>query len=223
MRHAGTNSRYRKPKGARRLQSIETSNRPDTTSDDGYWLWYLAGCAGLWFAYLVVLLTTIEQSLWDAAKDSLANMVPPAFLGLLARPLIARAWSMRPAKIVMALVLAALTYALLWYGCLAITLGLANVVQGESFRLVWLGGIGRVWQVYQGMLLFALIATFAAFWEMRSRWLASSKAATPIVQLQERALEPATILLKTDDGLRPVETINILAIEASDDASIVVL
>lgn len=195
--------------------------------DEPYWLWYICGCFGLALAYLVVLLATVEQSLWEAASDSIANMAPPAILGVAARPVVRWLRTLRPVALVGAIAGCAILYALAWYLCLAVTLGLANLVQGEKFRLAFLGGIGRVWQVYQGMLLFGLLLAFAAFWEaqmalteLRARAVATPGGALPG---EPKPAIPGPILLRTAEGLKPVDAGEILAIEARDDSSLVIL
>lgn len=202
---------------------------PGSDRNEAYWLWYLVGCFALTFAYLVVLLVTVEQSLWEAASDSLANMVPPAILGLSARPAVKWLRTLRPVALVGAMTGCAVLYALMWYVCLAVTLGLSNLVQGEAFRLVFLGGIGRVWQVYQGMLLFGLLLAFAAFWEAQDA-LRTVKADLARLEAQANAAaaraipaETGPVLLRTDEGVRPVEPSEILAIEARDDSSLIIL
>lgn len=194
-------------------------------SNEAYWLWYIAGCIGLTIAYLVVLLATVEQSLWDSASDSLANMAPPALIGLVARPTLRWLRALRPIKLVGAIAGCAVLYALAWYLCLGITLGAANLVQGEQFRFAFLEGAGRVWQVYQGMLLFGLLLAFAAFWEaqvaldeLRSRPVAPTPMST-----ETKQPEAGPFLMRTAEGLKPVDAAEILAIEAQDDASMVIL
>lgn len=200
--------------------------------DETYWLWYIAGCCGLTIAYLVVLLATVEQSLWEAASDSIANMAPPALLGLAARPTVRWLRSLRPIALVCAIAGCATLYALAWYLSIAVTLGLANLVQGENFRLAFLGGIGRVWQVYQGMLLFGLLLAFAAFWEAQTALMESRTHTNALMadakptgsnSPDNKPMEHGPILLRTAEGLKPVEPSEILAIEAKDDASIVIL
>lgn len=190
--------------------SFLTDTRAQPSPTDTYSVWYLGAFTALYTAYLVVLMATGEGGLWASATAAAANVAPPAVIGLAARPLLPRLRRLDRLRRLLALCFGAILFSLSWYGLLAFGLGAATVLQGRGFELIFLTGPGLVWQMYQGLLVFALLLCATALHDA---------APAPA----ERQPHAQTILVRTDEGLAPIDLSELLAIEADDDASYIVL
>jgi hypothetical protein len=189
-----------------------------------YWI----GAGLLWLGYVVVLMGTAERSFVVAVTEAIANVAPPAILGMLA-PMGLRAtetWS--ASARVWACLGAALAFMAACCIALPITLALAAAFRGEGFALAWFEGPALIWQGFQALLLFAVIALASLAHVFATQVSAQNKE---LVALRARVSQSpllvdappeyaSTLLVRTAEGLRSVSVAEIAAIEADDDAAI---
>jgi hypothetical protein len=179
----------------------------------------LAVLGALVICYMLVFVITGAARWPSALLDALINVVPLGLWGgvffalnrrwLLDRPL---AWQ-APLQL-----LAAGAFAFLWYFTVTILLGWRSGNFAGSFSVRPFSSIAFVWQMFQGVVAYALVAAFAmidalveALRELRQR---------PDARADDRSSSGAgerRILVRRDDELVPVAVEDIVALERAGD------
>lgn len=197
----------------------------DPSPEPDFPRWIAIGAAGLAAAYVIVFLSTRQISLGDALVSAVANVGPLAILALAVKAGVSRMRGLKGWLAVAAWGVGAALFAIGWYVLIAIFYGLEALLRGEGLQLQFLSGPALIWQAFQGGLVFVLIAVTAAFLDrfavlqaeivgMRQALMDRAAAAAPV---------QAPMLVKFADELQALDRSEILAIEASDDQTVIVL
>ncbi len=187
--------------------------------------WIAIGALGLAAAYVIVFLATRQVSLGQALISAVANVGPLAILALGVRAGVARLQGLNGWPAVAAWVAGATLFAIFWYLLIAVFYGFEALLRGEGLRLQFLSGPALIWQAFQGGLVFVLIAVTASLLEQRAA-LQAEMAAMRQALMEKAATTGAPVapmLVKFADELQALDRTEILAIEASDDHTVIVL
>jgi two-component system, LytTR family, response regulator len=147
-----------------------------------------------------------------ALRYALANVVPVAMLAALVHPLLKQAVMARPPVQQLVIHLAAAPlFALTWYALTLMTLALLDVLVGQPFRVGPFGGPALLWQGFQGLLVYALIAAL-------SYAIRGGRDSAPVTLVADSpAME--RYLVRADDGIAPMRVSAIIAITGAQDYS----
>lgn len=163
-------------------------------------------------AYIFVFGITLELSPARTVVTSVLNIVPAYLLGFLVRGRLTRAISaMRASLRAPVHIVLALIFALLWYLSTISLLGwrdgsLADGASVKPFR-----GLAFIWQMFQGLAVYAAAAALAALAERRT---APEAVAPAPIAPEPRAQR---LLIREGDEIRAVELDEIVLIAAADD------
>lgn len=180
--------------------------------------WLCVGiCLSLFYALVFMMTETLigwrEAGLW-----AVCNAIPHVMLAV---PLVDRiapglAAQRLPTGLAAA-ALAVIAYALAAYGAAVFLLALTGGARTEGIFVRFFSGPALPWQVFQGSA-YGSIALLAGLWlDARSR-LAASQAAQPAAETRAQRW-----LVKTADGIVPVDPTEIVRIEAAGEYSRLVL
>lgn len=179
----------------------------------------LGVATGLWLGafvvYLLAFWTSPNLDLPAAAARALVNSVTLAFWAGLAW--MAQSWPMaRGARAWLFHLLLALAFACCWYLSVVLLHGMREAGVAGSFEVFHFNRIAFVWQVFQGMLVYAVLALSFALRhaQHRIRHLESTEGAT--------SLDEQTLLVRGEEGIVPLETDRIVYVEAAGDYTQVV-
>lgn len=147
-----------------------------------------------------------------ATRDALANVLPLAALAAMSHVLL-KQYVMPASVMVQAIVhlFAAPTFALAWYSLLLMLLAVFNKSGGQPLELQSFSGPAFLWQVFQGLILYALVA--ATGYAIRGGRLA---AEVTIVD------KPATLvryLVRDGESAAPIDVSDIVSISGAQDYS----
>ena len=177
---------------------------------------YAAGGAVLLFlAYTLVFHLTRDQALTSSARRALVNTVPAAALAVLTFSTITRALLPRPPLLQAgAHLLLAPIFALAWYVGIMVIYGVQEGWLVNGFETQAFSPIALVWQLFQGVTLYAVVAGFsyAAYFAEEVRRLRA--------ELPERAppeAAPDQLLLRRDGEIVPVPLAEIVRISGAGD------
>ncbi len=167
-------------------------------------------------AYAVIFALTIPARIGDALMISVANVLPLAALSaatwfglrkcILPLPVLAQTASH---------VLLAPSFAVAWYVATLVCLGLRGAIETGSFQMGEFGALAFVWQMFQGIVLYALVA--AITYALRGGRM------TSVVSLVR---EPQTIeryLIKSSDEFVPIVVGEIATVRGAQDYAEVTL
>lgn len=165
-------------------------------------LW-AGGTLLLWLAYAAVFMQTVGTPAGEAFRNAAVNVLPLALLAALAHRLIAaRIIHLPGAMQVAAHALLGCLFALVWYSATVLIYALLRVIAGEPFVLIGFSGPGLTWQIFQGLILYALVA--ATTYALRA----------PTADGEAR---PELYLTRRGDGLAPVRVTEIITITGAQD------
>ena len=175
-------------------------------------LW-LAGGILLWLLYALVFWITSASDALKSLVDAAANVVPLVALAAAVHRMLGDAvmrWSaVRQAGLH---ALLAPLFALTWYSLVSVLLGFLIGIHGGSFQPEGFSGPAATWQLFQGLIIYALIA--AVCYAVRG---GREAAQITIVDGQSKSLE--RYLVKDGDGLRPIDVAEIVSITGAQDYS----
>lgn len=174
-------------------------------------LW-VGGMLLLWLLYAFVFVQTTGSGWAESIGLGLANVLPLALLAIAIREVL-KSHVMRasiPFQIVAHSVLS-FVFATAWYAVVLVLLAFLNGVRGRSFAVSGFAGPAFTWQVFQGLVLYALVA--AICYAVRG-----GREAAP-VSFVERAAPLERYLSKSGDEFQPVEVEDIVMIGGAQDYS----
>ena len=178
---------------------------------------YAAGGAVLLFlAYTLVFHLTRDQALTSSVRRALVNTVPAAALAVLTFNTITRALPPRPALVQAAAHLAlAPIFALAWYVGIMVIYGVQEGWLLNGFETRAFSPIALVWQLFQGVTLYAVVAGFsyAAHFAEEARRLRAALAE----RAPPRAAPPDQLLLRRDGEVTPVPLADLVRISGAGD------
>lgn len=176
---------------------------------------WLLGSALLWLLYAGVFVITAREGPSPAALDALANVLPLALLAVAVRAVL-KTEVMRRSTPVQAAWHGALGigFAFTWYAALIMLLAILSGLRGGGFTLVGFSGPALTWQVFQGLLIYAVIA--ATCYAVRGGREAASVTMIPTAALT--GPPPLTrYLIRSGDELTPVAVEDIVTITGAQD------
>lgn len=173
----------------------------------GSTLWLASGAVGLLLAYVLVFSLTGSRP-GEAIGAAAANVAPAAALGVAVNAVVVRWVAARPrAQQTLAHIGLGLAFVSAWYGLLIPTLAISSWLSGGGFHLTPLTGPALPWQLFQGLLLYVVIAALAHALGRRE------PADAPGARRLDR------YLIRVGEEIRPVDVTAIIAIKAADDYS----
>lgn len=166
-------------------------------------------------SYTLVFAVTMPQPLARALVIAASNVVPLAVISA-ATYFGLRNWVLLGSVLLQAschLILAP-TFALLWYGIIILIQSLMHLTVRGTFQLITFSAIALVWQLFQGVVLYALVAaiTYA---------LRGGRTAAP-VQLITPGEPMDRYFTRLGDELIPIEVEDIVLIRGAQDYAEVV-
>lgn len=171
---------------------------------------YVAAILLMVCAYTAVFAVTLSVGIAEAIGSALSNVIPlaalsaSAYLGL-------RRWALHRNVLLQASVHVVLapTFAVTWYCSTLLALALTRLVAEGQFMIGSFSGIALVWQLFQGVVLYALVA--AMTYALRGGRLAAT------VQLIEQGVPLERYLTRTGDELVPVAIDDVVSIRGAQD------
>ena len=152
------------------------------------------------------------SGLASAIRDALANVLPLAALAGIAHALI-RQFVMPlnvGAQAAIHLITAPM-FALAWYSLLVMSLGLLNQTSGQPMELRLFSGPAFLWQVFQGLILYALVA--ATSYAIRGGRMAAE------VTIVDRPPPLGRYLVRDGESAAPIDVSDIVSISGAQDYS----
>lgn len=172
-------------------------------------LW-VGGTVLLWLIYTFVFVQTVGTGLVDCALTALANVLPLALLAAATRALLKGQVMTRSVPVQAAAhVGLAIAFATTWYALVIVLLAFVRGVSGRGYRIWGFEGPAFTWQVFQGLVLYALVA--AVCYAIRGGREAASVSFVETPRPLER------YLTKTGDEMRPVSVREIVSITGAQD------
>lgn len=171
---------------------------------------YVAATLLLLGGYTAVFAITLETTLLDALGTAAANVLPLATLSALFYRGV-RDFVLERSVIFQAsahIVLAPL-FAGSWYFLTLIGLATLWIMDDGGFSLGRFSGVALVWQLFQGMVLYALVAA--------STYALRGGRTTAPVHLIEHGAPLERYLTRTGDELRPIDVDDIVSIRGAQD------
>ncbi len=173
-------------------------------------LW-AGGTLLLWLLYTCVFAATLGEPITQALTDGAANVLPLALLAVAMHSLI-KAHVMRravPVQIVFHAGLAVI-FATTWYALVLVMLAFFKGLQGGGFGVGGFSAIAFTWQVFQGIILYATIASTC--YAVRGGRQAAEVAIVTTPQLDR-------YLTRRGDEMVPVSVRDIVTITGAQDYS----
>lgn len=174
----------------------------------GLMRWHALGWIGLVTVYVLVFSMTGYSALLSVVH-AIANVLPAALLGLVCHLIIRRQIMKRPVAVQLGLHIGlAVAFVALWYVALVPILAVPNWILGHGFHPELLTGPALPWQLYQGLMIYAVVAAAAYALEPAKRATATA------------APQPLTrYLMRSGDDIRPVDVEAIITVQGADDYS----
>lgn len=171
-------------------------------------LW-LSGAVLLWLCYVLVFAAT-GVAVMEAARAALCNVLPLALLAAATHALL-RAQILERPVVVQILSHAGLApaFALTWYSLVIVLLGFSRGVTTGMFEVENFSGPAFTWQVFQGLILYALVA--AVCYAIRGGRRAAA------VTIVDRQPPLDRYLIKDGDEMGPISTAEIVFIGGAQD------
>ena len=178
------------------------------------------GALLLFAAYWLIFAITSDDGLAGGARSALNNTVPAVALALITHVLLDRfvwpgprwlQWSVQ--------IPSALAFALAWYIAILVIRGLRSDWVEQGFSLAPFAPVAFVWQMFQGVTFYALVALASlAIWLSRRIDALVDAASRP-----PSAAALTSILVKTQDETRSVAVDDIVRVSGAGDYSEIVL
>lgn len=174
-------------------------------------LW-AGGTALLWILYAFVFVQTAGSEWGEAVGLGMANVLPLALLAIATREVL-KSYVLPASVPIQAAAHAVLSiaFATAWYAIVLVLLAFFKGLRGHGFAVNGFAGPAFTWQVFQGLVLYALVA--AICYAVRG-----GREAAP-VSFVERAAPLERYLSKNGDEFQPVEVADIVAIGGAQDYS----
>lgn len=172
-------------------------------------LW-LGGTGLLLLLYLIVFLIIPGDNLGMAFSDAVANVLPLSLLAAAVRAVLkSYVLPLSPLAQMAAHLGLAVVFVVTWYATLILLLGIFGTVASGRYVPVGFTVAGVTWQVFQGLILYALIA--ACCYAVRGgREAADVTFVAPTARMER-------YLTRAGDELRPVEVADIVSITGAQD------
>ena len=169
----------------------------------------------MWLLYWLVFGVSNDGHWLQAASDAVCNTLPVGLLAIAVRAVL-KAEVMRRPSWLQAVWHGGLAigFAFVWYATLTLLLAVAGDLAGRGFHPVAFRDGALVWQIFQGLLVYASIA--AVCYAIRG----GREAAPVTIVTPSPALPPLTrYLIRTDEDLTPIDVDDIVSITGAQDYS----
>lgn len=177
----------------------------------GWRLLWAVGSALLAALYAFVFWVTGVPPAW-ALVAAIANVAPLSVLALVAHALLkTHVMPLSVERQIVIHVLAAPAFAVAWYAITLILLAFFNGLQSGDYSVNGFSGPAFVWQSFQGLILYALVA--ATCYAIRG----GRMAAEAQIVSQGQALE--RYLVRDGEGMSPIAVEDIVSITGAQDYS----
>ena len=171
---------------------------------------YLGGVVLLLGAYSIVFQLTINGGWVDSIMTALSNVAPLALLSaaiyIILKHIVLRQGVM--AQIAWHIILSPL-FALIWYSLTLTMLALTRALSTGLIELGSFSGLAFVWQMFQGLVLYALVAATA--------YALRGGRTTALVRIVQSEAPLNRYLTKQGDELVPVAVEDIVLIRGAQD------
>jgi len=175
-------------------------------------LW-IGGTILLWLLYASVFLITGSSRGADALVVAFANVLPLVLLAVATHQLLRTQIVTKPVPVqILTHFLLAPVFALTWYALLIVLLGFISGARGYSFAPIGFSGPAVTWQIFQGLILYALVT--AVCYAIRG-----GREAAQVTLVQNVASQLHRYLVRDSDGFRPIEVSRIVTITGAQDYS----
>lgn len=120
---------------------------------------WLVGSLLLCLVYAAVFIQTVSRPPGQAFADAVTNVLPLSLLSLATHVLVKR-WlvALHPTAQIAIHAMLAILFAVTWYGSVVFLQAWMRTAAGAPFVLIGFSGPGLTWQVFQGLILYALVA-----------------------------------------------------------------
>lgn len=176
------------------------------------------GALLLFLAYWTIFALTTDDGVTRGALQALNNTVPAIILAWLTHLVLERhVWSTRPALRLALQIPLALVFALGWYLAILVIRELRGDWLTDGFRIEPFAPVAFIWQMFQGITFYALVAV-SSLAIVLSKRLTAVEAGT--ANERPNAVQtPATLLVRTPDGSEAVPLDDISRISGAGDYS----
>jgi two-component system, LytTR family, response regulator len=174
-------------------------------------LW-LGGSVLLVVLYTFVFIQTADTPLAEGFAAAVANVLPLALMAAATRAVLKSYVMHRPTRWqVMSHAGLAVGFATTWYATVLVLIAFFRGLSGDGYAVSGFSGPAFTWQVFQGLVLYALVA--AVCYAVRG----GREAAT--ISFVDAPPPLERYLTRTGDEMRPVEVRDIVAITGAQDYS----
>lgn len=175
--------------------------------------------AGLFLAYLIVVLLTSNTGLLPAVESTLCNVVPLVLLGLAVRALVRRFCMGRPTlhQVARHIVIGA-AFVFLWYWALMVLLSLSggqSLLHFDVRPIFPSPAVG--WQLHQGLVFYCL---FVALTHLEvTRVVQEAKTVPPVQDSppEDTSTAPSRYFIKKGEDIHPIDVRQIISIAGAGD------
>ena len=194
------------------MTASKTSSEPRHRAQPSLGLLWVGGTFLMFVLYFIVFLIIPGDNLVTALSDALANVLPLSLLaGAVRAALKNYVFPLSSATQAAAHAGVAVVFVSTWYATLILLLGIFGTIATGRYSPVEFTVAGMTWQVFQGLILYALIA--ACCYAVRGGREASDVTFIAAEARLER------YLTRTGDELRPVVVSDIVSITGAQDYS----
>ncbi len=195
---------------------------PKTLPPSGLVLW-LGGTVLIWALYVAVFMLSYGVDFGLAARDAMANVIPLALLAAMTHAVLLHyilprtVWQQAVLHVPLAI-----GFAIFWYAAIILLLGFFSMLMTGRFAPAGFGANAFVWQVFQGLILYALVA--AVCYAIRGGRAAAMVTLVDQPMARDTGQVPGGMpfdryLTKHGEDICPVEIRNIVSITGAQDYS----
>ena len=171
---------------------------------------------GLIAAYFLIFWLTSLSDPRDALYGALNNALSAAFLAIIVHRLVlVKLWTWRPAAQISALIPLAVLYAMSWYFAVVVGIGIRGAGFSQNFEVFQFQFVAFVWQIFQGITLFALAAALSHILFLKSQLQAAVNRADTTPD-ESRAPAPA-LLVRHEGEIASLDPSDIIRLSGAGD------
>ena len=182
----------------------------------------LAGAGLLCLAYIVVFALTRPYGLAETLRRTAMSVVPALLLSVPTHLVLQSfIWPARPRLQLAAQVPLAVLFTLLWYVLILVAYSIGEIIRTGGLEAAPFIYVAFVWQMFQGITLYAVIALFSQVIHLRQRLAEAETALNSPRSNTQRPLK--ALMVRTDREMVSIDPSEILRISGAGDYSELVL
>jgi len=171
-------------------------------------LW-AGGSLALWAMYSFVFYQTVPEPVGAALVDAAANVIPLCLLAFATHALLKTQLMPRPVLVqTIAHIGVAIVFATTWYALVLVCLAFVRGLQGDGYAVSGFSGPAFTWQVFQGLVIYAMVA--AVCYALRGGRVAATVTFAPGAAFER-------YLTRTGDDILPRKVRDIVTITGAQD------